>query len=114
MIAWHTEQTSGRTARWVVLAILVVILLSWRAFGEDKTTVQLSNGSQVTVSCQHQPGTTSSACQVYDSTPSLWSVLKENKARNQFCKAQHLKRGTPECGSAWDQHKAEESLKEAK
>lgn len=33
--AWGGEQTSNRQARWVTLAILVVILTAWHAYGQE-------------------------------------------------------------------------------
>jgi len=99
MTAWGSGQTTPRQARWIILISLVIILATWRAYGqESKTTVDLSDGSQKTVECQHTPGSSLASCSIYDTTPTLWSVLKENRERGRWCHAQHLSTKRPDSG----------------
>jgi hypothetical protein len=119
---WGDGSTSARQARWVILIALLIVLGEWRAFGQDTVVVKHQDGTQTTVKASCAPALSTCTVESYDSTPSLWSVLKDNraafKARKQAekqCKAAGVKAKWSFKDGEWTlNQECEDLLKEAK
>lgn len=92
------------------LTLATVLILGTIAWGQSQTTIHDANGRDTTVSCSGTVNTTN--CTVADTTPSTWSIMKENRAQYKFCKANHIPvwdkkthERTEECITAWQKSK---------
>ena len=87
----------------------MILMVSSFAVAQTTTTVHNSDGSntKVSVSCNRNGD-----CDVWDSTNDLTfkQLHKLNKDSEGFCKANHIKKNTPECREAYqaDQEKQAE------
>lgn len=92
------------------LTLAAVLILSSFALGQSTTIHDGANGKDTTISCTGPEA--NQTCTLADTTPSVLSIMKENRAQFKFCKANHIAvwdkkthERTAECNDAWQKSK---------